>query len=74
MEFKLTAKVPDMASFDNYTFTIRDTLSKGLTFNKASVVVKIGETKLLANNNYTPVSYTQLSYGCQRMHCLRTMQ
>lgn len=53
VEFKLTAKVPDMANFDDYTFTISDTLSKGLTFNKASVVVKIGETKLLANNNYT---------------------
>ena len=53
VEFKLIAKVPDMASFDDYTFTISDTLSKGLTFNKASVVVKIGETTLRANNNYT---------------------
>lgn len=53
VEFKLTAKVPDMANFDTYTFTISDTLSKGLTFDKASVVVKIGETKLVANNNYT---------------------
>ena len=53
VEFKLTAKVPDMANFDDYTFTISDTLSKGLTFNKASVVVKIGEITLRANNNYT---------------------
>lgn len=53
VEFKLTAKVPDMANFDTYTFTISDTLSKGLTFDKASVVVKIGETTLVANNNYT---------------------
>ena len=51
--FKLTAKVPDMASFDNYTFTIRDTLSKGLTFDAASVVVKIGTTELTAGTNYT---------------------
>ena len=53
MAFKLTAKVPDMASFDNYTFTIRDTLSKGLTFDAASVVVKIGTTELTAGTNYT---------------------
>ena len=53
VEFKLTAKVPDMASFDNYTFTIRDTLSKGLTFDAASVVVKIGTTELTAGTNYT---------------------
>ena len=53
VEFKLTAKVPDMANFDTYTFTISDTLSKGLTFNKDSVEVKIGDTKLTADTNYT---------------------
>ena len=51
--FKLTAKVPDMASFDTYTFTISDTLSKGLTFDATSVVVKIGNNKLDAGTNYT---------------------
>ena len=50
--FKLTAKVPDMASFNTYTFTISDTLSKGLTFDEKSVVVKIGETTLVADSNY----------------------
>ena len=44
--FKLTANVPDMANFDKYTFTISDTLSKGLTFDENSVEVKIGETTL----------------------------
>lgn len=53
VEFKLTAKVPDMANFDTYTFTISDTLSAGLTFDKNSVVVKIGEKELVANTNYT---------------------
>lgn len=53
VEFKLTAKVPDMANFDTYTFTISDTLSQGLTFNATSVVVKIGETTLVAGTNYT---------------------
>lgn len=52
VEFKLTAKVPDMANFDTYTFTISDTLSNGLTFDKKSVEVKIGETKLVANDYY----------------------
>lgn len=53
VEFKLTATVPDMASFDTYTFTISDTLSKGLTFDKDLVEVKIGSTKLKADTNYT---------------------
>lgn len=46
VEFKLTATVPDMANFDTYTFTISDTMSKGLTFDKSSVEVKIGDTTL----------------------------
>ena len=50
--FQLTANVPDMASFDKYTFTISDTLSNGLTFDKNSVVVKIGEKELVANTDY----------------------
>lgn len=51
--FQLTATVPDMASFDTYTFTISDTLSKGLTFDAASVAVHIGNTKLDAGTDYT---------------------
>lgn len=53
VEFELTAKVPDMASFDTYAFTISDTLSKGLTFDAKTVVVKIGETTLEKGTNYT---------------------
>ncbi len=53
VNFQLTANVPDMASFDKYTFTISDTLSKGLTFDAASVDVHIGKTKLDAGTNYT---------------------
>ena len=51
--FQLTANVPDMASFDKYTFTISDTLSEGLTFDETSVAVKIGEKELVANTDYT---------------------
>ena len=50
--FQLTAKVPDMASFDKYTFTMHDTLSKGLTFNKDSVKVTVGDA-LVTDKNYT---------------------
>ncbi|SCH82964.1 T6 antigen [uncultured Clostridium sp.] len=53
VEFKLTATVPDMANFDTYTFTISDTLSTGLTFDKDSVEVKIGSTTLKTGTNYT---------------------
>lgn len=51
--FKLTANVPDMANFDTYTFTISDTLSKGLTFDATTVAVNIGSTKLKPGTNYT---------------------
>lgn len=53
VDFKLTVKVPDMASFEDYTFTISDTMSNGLTFDASSVVVKIGSTKLTADTDYT---------------------
>ena len=52
VEFELTAKVPDMASFDTYAFTISDTLSKGLTFDAKTVVVKIGKNTLVVKDNY----------------------
>lgn len=52
VEFELTAKVPDMASFDTYAFTISDTLSKSLTFDAKTVVVKIGENTLAVKDNY----------------------
>lgn len=51
--FQLTAKVPDMASFDDYTFTIHDTLSTGLTFDKNSVQVTANNGNSVANNKYT---------------------
>lgn len=52
VEFELTAKVPDMANFDDYTFTISDTLSNGLTFDAKTVVVKIGKNTLVVKDNY----------------------
>lgn len=48
--FQLTAKVPDMASFEEYTFTMHDTLSEGLTFNAESVKVTVGATDVSADH------------------------
>ena len=49
VNFTLTSKVPDMNEFDTYYFAFKDTMSKGLTFDKDSVEVTIGGTKLEAN-------------------------
>ena len=55
--FQLTAKVPDMASFEKYTFTMHDTLSKGLDFNKESVKVTVNDSSIAnatgSNDKYT---------------------
>ena len=57
VKFRLTAKVPDMASFDKYTFTMHDTLSEGLTFNEKSVTVTVNGTQIV-NNAGTSDKYT----------------
>ena len=49
VNFTLTSKVPDMSEFDTYYFAFKDTMSKGLTFDKDSVEVTIDGTKLEAN-------------------------
>lgn len=54
--FQLTANVPDMASFDKYTFTMHDTLSDGLTFNADSVKVTVDGKEVrntTVNDKYT---------------------
>lgn len=59
--FQLTAKVPDMASFEKYTFTMHDTLSKGLDFNKESVKVTVNGSPI-ANATGSSDKYT-LTYS-----------
>ena len=56
--FQLTAKVPDMASFDDYTFTMHDTLSEGLTFNADSVKVTVNNNGPVDANKYK-LTYTE---------------
>lgn len=46
VKFRLTARVPDMASFDDYIFTMHDTLSEGLDFNADSVKVIVNGTQI----------------------------
>lgn len=56
--YTITSKVPDVSGYTKgYKFVIKDTLSDGLTFNKDSVSVKIGENAL-GDANYTLISDT----------------
>lgn len=41
VKFTVKSTVPNMTGFDQYTFKLVDTLSKGLTFNKDSIKVSI---------------------------------
>lgn len=40
--FQLESKVPDMTSYTKYTYTVKDTMTPGLTYKEDSVEVKIG--------------------------------
>ena len=57
--FRLTANMPDMASFDDYTFTMHDTLSDGLTFNADSVKVTVNDEPIVnvAGTNKYDLTY-----------------
>ena len=51
LDFTLTSKVPDISEYtQGYQFSFVDTLSKGLTFNESSVVVKINGTAVQATD------------------------
>ena len=55
LNFKLTSAVPNMAEYTEYAFAFKDTLSKGLTLDKGSIVVKIDGTPLALDTDYTVV-------------------
>lgn len=44
--YQLTATVPDMTDYTNYTFKFVDTLTKGLSYVDNSVSVKVGDTAI----------------------------
>lgn len=59
LKFTLTSKVPDLSEYDYFNFRFVDTLSKGLTLDESSIVVKIGEKTLtLSNDNLVNGQYT----------------
>lgn len=62
--FQLTATVPDMTGFTDYTFKFHDTLSAGLDF-KSIVSVKVGDTivKPSAADNAGSLTYTPTLSG-----------
>lgn len=62
VEYKLTSKVPNMDGYNKYFYVIHDTMSKGLTFNPSSVVVKIGDETLDAEK-YQVIT-EDLTDGC----------
>ena len=45
LNFKLTSTVPDMTGYNQYSFVVTDTMSKGITF-KNDVAIKLGTTRL----------------------------
>lgn len=51
INYEVTSKVPAMDGYDKYFFVVKDTLSKGLTFNN-NVEVKVGGVTLTAGEDY----------------------
>lgn len=59
LKFTLTSKVPDLNEYEYFNFRFVDTLSKGLTLDKSSIVVKIKDKTLtLSNDNLATGQYT----------------
>ena len=57
VRFKLESKVPDMTGYSQYTFTVHDTMSPGLTFVPGSVAVRLtkaGETDVVLTKDDNP--------------------
>ena len=50
VNYTITGKVPDHTGFDQYTYVITDKMSDGLTFDSASVKVKIGSTAVTSES------------------------
>lgn len=48
VKFTVSSKVPNVAPYKTFTFTVVDKLSKGLTLDKKSILVEIGGDEYLA--------------------------
>jgi fimbrial isopeptide formation D2 family protein/LPXTG-motif cell wall-anchored protein len=51
--YVITSRVPDMTGYKEYYMDFADTLSKGLTYDANSLVVKIGSDTLVKDTAYT---------------------
>ncbi len=58
VEYKLDSAVPDMTGYNKYFFVVNDTMENGLTFNPASVRVKIG-----TGDSYLPSDAYEVQTG-----------
>lgn len=63
INYKLTSKVPAMDGYEKYFFIVHDTMTKGLTFDADSVVVKIGDDTLVADTDYKVEYSTSTTTG-----------
>lgn len=55
--FTITGKVPDHTGFTTYIYEIADTMSKGLTFDRSSLVVKVGSDDVTADTDKCTITY-----------------
>ena len=59
LTFTLTSTIPDMSAYDTYTFNFKDTLSKGLTFERVTSVTVDGvAAPLTEGTDYTVTTPT----------------
>lgn len=77
VKFTITGKVPDYTGFTRYDYVVSDKMSKGLRFNRDSVVVKIGDNVVSPLNttetmpvagaaNYAPANEIWYGTGDER--------
>lgn len=53
VDYKITSKVPSMIGYDEYTYTVTDTFTSGLTLDVDSIVVKIADSECKKDVDYT---------------------
>lgn len=59
LKFTLTSTIPDMSAYNTYTFNFKDTLSKGLTFERVTSVTVDGvAAPLTVGTDYTVTTPT----------------
>ncbi len=57
VNYTITGKVPDSTGFETYTYEIADTMSQGLTFNRNSLVVKVGSIDVTNEAEKCTITY-----------------